>query len=338
VAHVARLDLEPMSAGQVTTGSASEGEKRSKSGRFAAVPDADGAKGPVAKNPASLAPEAPDIDSGWGDTVGEGSEAPTSDSLTPQRVITIGPPAQSPSAEQRANAAEAFDRNVVPRASDADALKRLLTEGPEDNFAESEIGRLVSDVMSGQKLTSSRESNVAVRAAEPAVEQPHVEAAVGETEPIPLVSPKRLSKPPLAVSDALLDPDAWEAPSQPAANTASEPSPAKLDEAPLEPASTRAKIASKPASQSKRATGKGRPAEGLDAEWGGEFFSSHDSVHARLDGSHEHEELIDERHLRALSPEVRARRAKYRVIVLGLFVAMLLLLAAAIALQYLGKQ
>ncbi len=286
MAQVALLDLEPMSAGQVTTGSASEGEKRSKSGRFAAVPGADEAKGPVAKNPASLAPEAPDIDSGWDDSVGEGSQAPTTGSLMPQRVITIGPPAQSPSAEQRAsagasipateaksdvallsgharatksgrpsaNAAEAFDRNVVPRASDADALKRLLTEGAEDSFDESEIGRLVSDVMSGQEQTSSQESRVAVHA----VEQPHVEAAVGETEPIPLVSSKRLSKPPLAVSDALLDPDAWEAPSQPA-NTASEPPQATPDKAPLEPASTRAKIASKAASRSKRATGKGRP-------------------------------------------------------------------------------
>ncbi len=80
-----------------------------------------------------------------------------------------------------------------------------------------------------------------------------------------------------------------------------------------------------------------RPSEGLDSEWAGDFFASNAPMFAEVEEFHEHDEPVDERHLRSISPEARARRARYRIIVLGLIVAMTLLLAAAIALKLLHK-
>ena len=82
-------------------------------------------------------------------------------------------------------------------------------------------------------------------------------------------------------------------------------------------------------------TAKAHAAADLDSGWTGEFFAVTPHVEGHIDEYHDHDVLIDERHLRSLSPEVRARRAKYRVIVLWLFVAMVILLAAAIALKVL---
>ena len=58
---------------------------------------------------------------------------------------------------------------------------------------------------------------------------------------------------------------------------------------------------------------------------------------ARVEDFHEHDEFVDPMHMLSISPEVRARRAKYRIIVLALVVGMTLLLVAAIALKMLHK-
>jgi hypothetical protein len=78
--------------------------------------------------------------------------------------------------------------------------------------------------------------------------------------------------------------------------------------------------------------------EGFDSESSIGFFASNSALCARPHEIHEHEELlVDEQHLRSISPEVRARRERYRVIVLGLVIALTLLLLAAIALRFLHR-
>ncbi len=104
MANVARLDINPMSPGQPTSGNSSGGGKRSKSGEFAAVSEASA--GPKASKPASIRPNAPDIDSGWEESVkpNHSSAAASAQALSPKRVISIGPPATEPFTNELARA------------------------------------------------------------------------------------------------------------------------------------------------------------------------------------------------------------------------------------------
>jgi hypothetical protein len=87
---------------------------------------------------------------------------------------------------------------------------------------------------------------------------------------------------------------------------------------------------SNPSSQSKLRASGGEP------ELSGDFFelAGHDAPEP---GSHYQDDLLDERQRRSLSPEVVARRARYRVVVVLVVVGFVLLLGAAIALKMLGK-
>jgi hypothetical protein len=102
----------------------------------------------------------------------------------------------------------------------------------------------------------------------------------------------------------------------------------KLRAAESEPViSTRAK---NPTSQSKLAR-----AGYVETELSGEFFiATQDGVDP---SSHYQDDLLDERQRRSISPEVVARRARYRVVVVLVVVGFVLLLGAAIALKMLGK-
>ena len=104
MANVARLDINPMSPGQPTSGNSSGGGKRSKSGEFAAV--AEASAGPGARMPVSISPNAPDIDSGWEESEKplHSSAAASTQALAPKRVISIGPPAAAPSTNELAHA------------------------------------------------------------------------------------------------------------------------------------------------------------------------------------------------------------------------------------------
>jgi len=74
-------------------------------------------------------------------------------------------------------------------------------------------------------------------------------------------------------------------------------------------------------------------AEHLDSDWAGEFFSLNPET-VTHDVYHEPDEImLDERDRRSMTPEVRARRARYRVWVLLLVFGLLLLLGAALALK-----
>jgi hypothetical protein len=94
------------------------------------------------------------------------------------------------------------------------------------------------------------------------------------------------------------------------------------------------------ANRKKKAVTKSKPqggTEGPESELSGEFFAISAPVSARVEDFHESDEFVDLVHMHSISPEVRARRAKYRIIVIALVVGMTLLLAAAIALKLMHK-
>jgi hypothetical protein len=77
-----------------------------------------------------------------------------------------------------------------------------------------------------------------------------------------------------------------------------------------------------------------------EGDLSGEFFAVSLSEESAADSAryHQTEELLDERHQRSLSPEVVARRARYRRIVVFVVVSFVLLLGAAIALKLLHRR
>lgn len=431
MANVARLDLEPMSTGRSTTGNASGGGKRSKSGEFSSISDATTADNAAAKRPTSLSPTAPEIDSGWDESETRDSPA-LAKALAPRPVISIGPPAQTPTETNRADSIpskgastpskekrrqiESFgkdpkrrasippaesksdvallnrrskpnvaakisaksgpsqDRSVLPPGVDSKALKKLLTEGAEGSFNASDIAQLVTAVMKSEPPAAAVPA--ASRSAQSALIVAKAPSVVARTDAVPLVSVRPSSSPPAA--EGVMEPDDWDLPEQPSAKGVEEtpvnpppvakilsksvelapvePGPAAktsskpAEQAPIKLEPAAAKSSSKTASKTTQTTAKGRQigavkksvqaakpqaAHDLDSEWAGDFFAADPQTQALVDDYHDHDELIDERRLRSLSPEVRARRAKYRRMVLGLFVAMVLLLAAAIALKLL---
>ena len=368
MANVARLDLEPMSPGRPTSGNASGGGKRSKSGEFSSVSDSGGVQSLTANKPASIAPEAPEIDSAWEAAESTERAESTGKALAPKRVISIGPPTPTTPVPSRASSPAINDkrRQIEPVVNDqrrrssfppaeeksdvellnrpSRALEKLLTEGPESNFGPSDIAQLVTDVMGNQKPSPLDEKvKVSARPAVSVANQATGSIRAAQYESIAPVSIKAVGEQSSQPSDSLMEPDGWDVPLRPlpkvveTAPVTSEP-PAKASPTPT-PKSTRKSgkarqiaVAKKsvPAEKSKvHATH-----EGLDTELAVTFFTSDPHVQSHVDEFHEPYDLIDERHLRSLSPEVQARRAKYRRIVLGLFVGMVLLLAAAIALRY----
>jgi hypothetical protein len=76
-------------------------------------------------------------------------------------------------------------------------------------------------------------------------------------------------------------------------------------------------------------------AEASEAGLAGEFFSYDASAAAiaSVEDFQDAEEVLDERHVRSMSPEVTARRARYQVLVFRLIVAMVVLILAAAALR-----
>ena len=412
MANVARLDLEPMSPGRSTTGNASGGGKRSKSGEFSSVSESAGAEVPAAKRPASLSPNAPEIDSGWDESETKDSPA-LAKALAPRPVISIGPPAQTPTNTSRAHSipskeaptpskekrrqiesfgkdqkrrtsippaesksdvallnrrsrsnvasktsaksAPSQDRSVLHSGVDSKALEKLLTEGAEGNFNTSDIAQLVTNVMKSEPPSAAVPA--ASHSAQPVEILASFPIVVARADTVSLVSVKPLSSPPAA--EGVMEPDDWDLPEPPSAKAVDqapvkpEPAAAKTSSKPAELATIKpepaAKISSKAAAaKTTRTTAKARqvvkksvqaaksqPAHDLDSEWAGDFFAADPQIQARVYDYHDHDELIDERRLRSLAPEVRARRAKYRRMVFGLFVAMVMLLAAAIALKFL---
>jgi hypothetical protein len=160
-----------------------------------------------------------------------------------------------------------------------------------------------------------------------------------------------------------MEPDGWDVPidvpavekqvTAPATKPEQGPVPtAKPEQAPVK-SEPGLKVAAKPTDKAKRtdekphaeakkkaASAKSKPqaaTEGLESELSGEFFAISASATTHVEEYHEPDELIDERHMRSISPEVRARRARYRIVVLLLVVGMILLLAAAIALKLLHR-
>ena len=107
-----------MSSGPSASGNSSGGGKRPKSGEFPAVSEA--AVGSAAIKPASISPDAPDIDSGWDETGGSAktaiapsgpSDSPVSaQALAPKRVIVIGGPTPSQSTDKPATAGSTKER------------------------------------------------------------------------------------------------------------------------------------------------------------------------------------------------------------------------------------
>ncbi len=157
-------------------------------------------------------------------------------------------------------------------------------------------------------------------------------------------------------SENLMEPDGWDVPidapptetlapvvaAQPAQIPVKAESNLKDSDKPAaKPAPVSEKPHSKPDSKKKSpvsATTKPQlTPEGPESELSGEFFAIGAPTSGHVEEFHEPDEMIDERHMRSISPEVRARRARYRRIVLVLVVGMTLLLAAAIALKMLHK-
>jgi cytochrome c-type biogenesis protein CcmH/NrfG len=79
--------------------------------------------------------------------------------------------------------------------------------------------------------------------------------------------------------------------------------------------------------------------EPSEAGLAGEFFSYDASAAAiaSVEEFRDTEEVIDERRVRSMSPEVAARRARYQVLVFRLIVAMVVLILAAVALRLLRR-
>ncbi len=181
---------------------------------------------------------------------------------------------------------------------------------------------------------------------------------------LPSAADASLAPQPPPTREGLDDPDGWDvsvdaAPvTKPAA--AAQPSPeGSIPSA----ATTGAANANAPPESTARHTGEGKPrsggsqsnpatakrsaksdskiaqahSEGFETELSGEFFAVevHDVAH--VEHLHEAEDTVDARHLRAISPEAMARRAKFRVLVLVVCVGFVLLLAAAIALRFLHR-
>ncbi len=491
MANVARLDINPMSPGQPTSGNSSGGGKRSKSGEFASVSETEATAGPQASKTLSVSPTAPDIDSDWevSEKPSHSSATASAQALAPKRVISIGPPATTPSApptselERGASAQVKIEparsvspkekrRQIEPVASnvprkvsavpaesksdiallnrrsrateskskanppptpkpgslsngvDPSTLKKLLTEGPESDFDPSDIARLVTNVMGSQPppatpavskkpafptvSSSATVSSSSVLTVSTAPSAPAVAAAplptvlvaptvssASTVSSVPLVSTRQSAPPPsLAavltsavsssvaprqsenIAENIMEPDGWDVsvdvpaveepaavPTAKAAQTPDPPAAEKQTTVPTaKPAQTAVKAevnlksSDKPAAKSSPASEKPRSKadtkkkgalsakskpqtapEGLESELSGEFFAISAPATAHVEEFHDHDELIDERHMRSISPEVRARRARYRVIVLLLVVGMTLLLAAAIALKMLHK-
>ena len=242
---------------------------------------------------------------------------------------------------------------------DSSTLKKLLTDGPESDFDLSDIARLVTNVMGSQPpLPTSGTSKT------PAF--PTVSSA-------PIVSTRESAPPPSSatlptstatgnvafqqsgnISEGIMEPDGWDVPiDEPAAEEQATVQTAKPEQNPVKSEAS-FKRSEKPATESRHATEKPRSKaekklvisatsklqvapEGFESGLSGEFFAISAAATAHGEVFHEHDELIDERHMRSISPEVRARRARYRIIVLVLFVGLTLLLAAAIALKLLHK-
>lgn len=75
-----------------------------------------------------------------------------------------------------------------------------------------------------------------------------------------------------------------------------------------------------------------------EADLSGDFFAGSATDPSGIDASSYQEELLDERARRSLSPEVVARRGRYRVVVVLVILGLMLLLGAAIALKLMHRR
>jgi hypothetical protein len=398
-----------MSPRRTASGNSSGGGKRSKSGEFPSVAEPEAKAGPAANNPASVAPNAPEVDAGW-DASDPTQQNAKSDDKTTVRIEVTRP--QAPTArtrvsqtsvgprspEAKVEVALLNERTNVPKDKSSGrarspsspggattnagppVLNQWLSEGSENNFHPSQIAHLVIDVMGIETPVSSEpQSSISKSESDASVSKSESEAIAAAS-----VEPPR-SLPPVTTDDDGWDVAPPEAPaatvqktvaaesrgkvsvrpsSAPAATvqkTVAAESPGKISVRPSSaPAATvqktvaaesRGKISVKPASKSAPISDKSRAkraavlergthharSEGLDSEWAREFFASNATDLTPVEEYHESDEDIDERHLRSISPEAKARRARYRIVVIGLIVAMTLLLAVAVALKLLHK-
>jgi len=365
---VARLDIQPMRRGQTTSGDATGGSNRPKSGKLESIAGADSKPARNSVAPSSVTDAGIDADGG----APESNRAwpPVDSKLAPARVISIGPPnadaASSPAAasaqpplnnrpEHVASASSApsvasdLEALAAPKAVSSEEVKKLLTEGPQTEFSPLDIAQLVTSVMGSQPPPPNEDS------------------------PSNTVRPKSL--PPAEI----ITDDDWDVPSRPVTGSLSSSSVVQTvsgagaksgtptAESPQGGAQAKAAISSrgakeasvheeaKPSSTRKNARKKQAIAakkkqpeaakpeaakleaagEHGDAEWTGEFFAINPDTFAHDVDLHENEEIVDELRLRSLRPEVLARRARYRWFVLGLVLGMILLLAAAVTLKML---
>ena len=337
--EVARLGSETMSRGRTNSGDATQGEERPKSSEFGAGPQGGSGLAVRASSPPAV-DDSSDIDSDW-DTPESTKTQPTAAKVAPKRVISIGPTATDgavlPQLDSKAPTPKPAPRvstsnavgpsNVRPsvppgrslletKALGTAELKQFLTDGAEAEFSALDAGTLVNNVMGGQPGAAPTESPSRVPAA---TRSDHVLEPPGAD-----LSAKA------SINAAKAKPDSNAKELVGSAGSARSTSGA--------PPSSKGKARGKkpPAATSKKVSAAEKEkssAEHLDSGWAGEFFSVNPDTVTHV-GYHEPDELmLDERDRRSMTPEVRARRARYRAWVLLLVFGLLLLLGAAIALK-----
>jgi hypothetical protein len=346
VGKVARLGSETMSRGRTNSGDATQGEERPKSTEFAANPQGLGGR---ASSPPALV-DSSDIDSDW-DTPESTKTQPTAAKVAAKRVISIGPLTTDtpvlPHSDSKAatakptppgsNSTAAKPSNAPgtslakPKALGTAELKQILTEGSEAEFSALGIGTLVNK-------------------SQPEKAPAGEEASAGAPKPAaaPSESSQSSSRVPAATSsDNVLEPRGADLSAKTSGKAAEAKPDSKTKEVvagavssqstssapPSSKGNTRGKKQPATAKQVKAAERVKSSAEHLDSDWAGEFFSLNPET-VTHDVYHEPDEImLDERDRRSMTPEVRARRARYRVWVLLLVFGLLLLLGAALALK-----
>jgi hypothetical protein len=363
VGEVARLGSETMSRGRTNSGDATQGEERPKSSEFGVGPQGGSGLAVRAPSPPAV-DDSSDIDADW-DTPESTKTQPTAAKVAPKRVISIGPtatdgavlpqldskaPTPKPAArDSTSNAGRSSNVRpsvppggslTKPKALGTAELKQFLTDGAEAEFSALDVGTLVNNVMGGHP-------GAAPASAEATIEAPKPAATSGES-PAPLATESPSRGPAAPRSDHVVQPPGADLSAKASINAAQ----AKPDSNAKElvgsagsaqstsgvPPSSKGKARGKkqPAATSKKVSAAEKEkssAEHLDSDWAGEFFSVNPDTVTHV-GYHEPDELmLDERDRRSMTPEVRARRARYRAWVLLLVFGLLLLLGAAIALK-----